>query len=70
MARERTAVEEAFPGDVIGVMDRGTLRIGDTLSNDGDLEFSGIPRFAIRHVPREQNGEADRLANEAMDRAE
>src|SRR5262249_22878500 len=29
LARERTAVEEAWPGDVIGVMDRGTLRIGD-----------------------------------------
>ena len=40
MARERSAVEEAWPGDVIGVMDRGTLRIGDTLSTDGDLEFA------------------------------
>ena len=46
MARERTAVEEAWPGDVIGVMDRGNLRIGDTVSQGGDLEFSGIPRFA------------------------
>ena len=52
MARERTAVEEAWPGDVIGVMDRGTLRIGDTLSADGDLEFQGIPRFAPEHFAR------------------
>jgi peptide chain release factor 3 len=52
MARERSAVEEAWPGDVIGVMDRGTLRIGDTLSADGDLEFSGIPRFAPEHFAR------------------
>jgi peptide chain release factor 3 len=52
MARERTAVEEAFPGDVIGVMDRGTLRIGDTLSNAGPLEFSDIPRFAPEHFAR------------------
>jgi peptide chain release factor 3 len=52
MARERSAVEEAWPGDVIGVMDRGTLRIGDTLSTDGDLEFADIPRFAPEHFAR------------------
>lgn len=52
MARERTAVEEAWPGDVIGVMDRGTLRIGDTLSGGQTLEFSGIPRFAPEHFAR------------------
>jgi peptide chain release factor 3 len=52
MARERTGIEEAWPGDVIGVMDRGTLRIGDTLSADGDLEFAGIPRFAPEHFAR------------------
>jgi peptide chain release factor 3 len=52
MARERTAVEEAWPGDVIGVMDRGNLRIGDSLSESGDVEFSGIPRFAPEHFAR------------------
>jgi peptide chain release factor 3 len=52
LARERTAVEEAWPGDVIGVMDRGTLRIGDTLSSGASLEFSGIPRFAPEHFAR------------------
>jgi peptide chain release factor 3 len=52
LARERTAVEEAWPGDVIGVMDRGTLRIGDTLTTGNDLEFSGIPRFAPEHFAR------------------
>ena len=59
LARERTAVEEAWPGDVIGVMDRGTLRIGDTLSTDGDLEFSGIPRFAPEHFARIIVGRSD-----------
>ncbi|HEX8433364.1 MAG TPA: peptide chain release factor 3, partial [Longimicrobium sp.] len=38
LARERTHIEEAWPGDVIGIHDRGSLRIGDTLSADGDLE--------------------------------
>jgi peptide chain release factor 3 len=52
MARERTAITEAWPGDVIGVMDRGVLRIGDTLSSNGDLEFQGIPRFAPEHFAR------------------
>ena len=52
MARERVAIEEAWPGDVVGVVDRGTLRIGDTLSANGDLEFRGIPRFAPEHFAR------------------
>ena len=52
MARERNAVEEAWPGDVIGVMDRGSLRIGDSLSNIPDVEFQGIPRFAPEHFAR------------------
>ncbi len=52
LARERTAIEEAWPGDVIGVLDRGTLRIGDTLSGNSDLEFQGIPRFAPEHFAR------------------
>ena len=45
-ARESALIEEAWPGDVICVHDRGSLRIGDTLSADGDLEFQGIPRFS------------------------
>jgi peptide chain release factor 3 len=52
LARERSAVEEAWPGDVIGVVDKGTLRIGDTLSPNGDVEYSGIPRFAPEHFAR------------------
>jgi peptide chain release factor 3 len=46
LARERTLIDVAWPGDVIGIHDRGTLRIGDTLSENGDLEFGGIPRFS------------------------
>jgi peptide chain release factor 3 len=52
LARDRTIIEEAWAGDVIGIHDRGTLRIGDTLSADGDLEFSGIPRFSPEHFAR------------------
>ena len=52
MARERVSIEEAWPGDVIGIMDRGGLRIGDTLSSGGDLEFQDIPRFPPEHFAR------------------
>jgi peptide chain release factor 3 len=57
LARERTLIEEAWPGDVVGIHDRGNLRIGDTLSADGDLEFSGIPRFSPEHFARVRIGD-------------
>ncbi len=52
LARERVGIEEAWPGDVIGIMDRGMLRIGDSLSTAGGLEFKGIPRFPPEHFAR------------------
>lgn len=52
LARERTIVEEAWAGDVIGIHDRGNLRIGDTLSANGDVSFTGIPRFSPEHFAR------------------
>jgi peptide chain release factor 3 len=53
MAREReTMEEEAFPGDVVGVLDRGEIHIGDTLSADGSVSFGGIPRFSPEHFAR------------------
>jgi peptide chain release factor 3 len=48
-ARERAVVEEAWAGDVVGVLDRGALRIGDSLSADGTREFDDIPRFSPEH---------------------
>lgn len=52
LARERTHIDEAWPGDVIGILDRGALRIGDTLSAGADLEFLDIPRFPPEHFAR------------------
>jgi peptide chain release factor 3 len=46
MAQERKLVEEAWPGDVIGIHDRGSLRIGDTLSQNGTLQIEELPRFS------------------------
>jgi peptide chain release factor 3 len=52
MAQERSIVEEAFPGDIVGLYDPGKLRIGDTLSGGAPLKFEGIPRFAPEHFSR------------------
>ncbi len=46
LARDRELAEEAFPGDIMGIPNHGQLRIGDTLSESEDLQFTGIPTFA------------------------
>lgn len=46
MANDKTVVEEAFPGDVIGLYDTGNFKIGDTLSEGEILQFKGIPNFS------------------------
>lgn len=46
MASERSIVEDAYPGDIVGLYDPGELRIGDTLYVGDALKFQGIPRFA------------------------
>ncbi|MFP3944929.1 MAG: peptide chain release factor 3 [Alphaproteobacteria bacterium] len=45
-AQDRELVDEAWPGDIIGIPNHGTLRVGDTLSEQPDLRFTGIPNFA------------------------
>ncbi|MCB9759568.1 MAG: peptide chain release factor 3 [Alphaproteobacteria bacterium] len=52
MAQERSIVEEAWPGDIVGLYDPGKLRIGDTISAEGQRAFAGIPRFAPEHFAR------------------
>ncbi len=45
-AQDRQLAEEAYPGDVVGIPNHGTLRIGDTLTEGEDLVFRGVPSFA------------------------
>ena len=52
MARDRSFVEEAWPGDIIGIHNHGTIKIGDTLSEKEPLTFTGIPNFAPEHFRR------------------
>lgn len=59
MAQERTIVEEAYPGDIIGLFDPGIFRIGDTLSEtDKQLKFEGIPLFPSEHFARVTAGDS------------
>jgi peptide chain release factor 3 len=45
-ADERRHVEEAWPGDIIGLHNHGTIQIGDTFSEGEDLKYEGVPYFA------------------------
>ncbi|HUK60203.1 MAG TPA: peptide chain release factor 3 [Stellaceae bacterium] len=46
LARDRNLAEEAWPGDILGIPNHGTLRIGDTLTEGEDIRITGIPSFA------------------------
>ena len=46
MASEREQVDTAYPGDIIGLHNHGTIQIGDTFTQGEALKFSGIPNFA------------------------
>ena len=52
MAQDRAFVEEAWPGDIIGIHNHGTIKIGDTFSDKEPLTFTGIPNFAPEHFRR------------------
>jgi peptide chain release factor 3 len=51
-ARDRELAELARPGDIVGIPNHGTLRVGDTLSEKGDVAFTGLPDFAPEELRR------------------
>ncbi len=55
MAQAKNVVDEAFPGDVIGLYDTGNFKIGDTLTEGEDLQFRGIPSFSPEIFKEVQN---------------
>ena len=57
-AQDRSLAEEAFAGDVVGIPNRGTLRIGDALTEGEDVTFLGIPSFAPEILRRIRLGDA------------
>ncbi len=52
LARERNLAEEAWPGDIIGIPNHGSLRIGDTLTEGETIRVTGIPNFAPEILQR------------------
>jgi peptide chain release factor 3 len=72
-ARERQLADEALPGDIIGIPNHGTLRVGDTLTEGEQLRFTGIPNFApeiLRRVRLDDPMRAKQLKRALEDLAE
>ena len=54
MAQDRSTTDEAWPGDILGIPNHGTVVLGDTFTEGEDLKFTGIPCFAPEHFRRAQ----------------
>lgn len=46
LAQERETVDEAYPGDIVGIIDTGYFQVGDTITGGKDFQFEPIPRFS------------------------
>ena len=72
-AQDRATADEAFAGDVVGIPNHGTLRIGDTLSEGEDLVFRGVPSFApeiLRRIKLQDPMKAKKLREALQQMAE
>ena len=58
---QRTTVEEAFPGDIVGLVNAGALRPGDTLYEADPVHFPPIPSFAPEHFAVARGADAGRF---------
>jgi peptide chain release factor 3 len=56
-AKSRITADEAYAGDVVGIPNHGTLRIGDTLTDGEDINFRGVPSFAPEILRRVRLGD-------------
>lgn len=52
LAQERKLADDAYPGDIIGIPNHGTIKVGDTFTEGEDIKFMGIPNFAPEHFRR------------------
>lgn len=57
MANDKSVVEEAYPGDVVGLYDSGNFKIGDTLTEGEKMNFTGIPSFSPEIFQELQNND-------------
>jgi peptide chain release factor 3 len=58
MAQDRETIDEAWPGDIVGIFDTGNLKIGDTLTEGEKLLYTGIPSFSPEIFKEVQNLDA------------
>ena len=54
MSQDRNITGEAWPGDILGIPNHGTVVLGDAFSEGEDIQFTGIPCFAPEHFRRAQ----------------
>ncbi|WP_332693852.1 peptide chain release factor 3 [Bosea sp. (in: a-proteobacteria)] len=72
-ARDRSIAEEAYAGDIVGLPNHGTLRIGDTLTEGEEIIFKGVPSFApeiLRRVKLKDAMKAKKLREALQQMAE
>jgi len=72
-AHQRQLADDAYAGDVVGIPNHGTLRIGDTLTEGEDIVFQGVPNFApeiLRRVRLEDAMKAKKLKEALQQMAE
>ncbi len=73
MAQEKNVIDEAFPGDVIGLYDTGNFKIGDTLNEGEKFMFKGIPSFSpeifqqLENLDPMKSKQLDKGINQLMD---
>ena len=61
LAKDREIVENARPGDVIGIPNHGTIRVGDTFSEGENIRFTGLPVFAPEILRRVRLGDTRKI---------
>jgi peptide chain release factor 3 len=59
--QEREIAEDAVAGDVVGIPNHGTLRVGDTLAEDPAIRFTGLPSFAPEVLRRVLHGDTGKI---------
>ena len=57
MAEKKSVIDEAYPGDIVGLHDTGNFKIGDTFTEGEQLQFVGIPSFSPELFRYIENGD-------------
>ncbi|GAG80612.1 unnamed protein product [marine sediment metagenome] len=65
MAEKKSIIDEAYPGDIVGVHDTGSFKIGDSVTEGEKIRFNGIPSFSpelFRYVENDEPMKSKQLA--------